>query len=245
MARLISLELDRGKVLDWEAYPFTVPAIRTLGRIEVHSPVLFLAGENGSGKSTLLEAIADHYGFGLEGGNRNTRFSTTASSSAIQPLRQALRIAFSKRTGRGFFLRAESFFNLASYVDEMDVSFAYGGQSLHKQSHGESFFSFLDSRIQSRGLYLMDEPEAALSPQRQLAVLALLHRAAKNVSEVQFVVATHSPILLAYPGAQILSFDEGNVHEITYRQTQSFQFFSKFLAEPERYLHYLFRDEQG
>jgi predicted ATPase len=241
--RLISIALDRERVGDWDAYPFTVPAIRALKRIEIRSRVVFFVGENGSGKSTLLEAIAAHYGFGLEGGNRNTRFATTQSVSSIEPLRKALRIAFTKRTGKGFYLRAESFFNLATYVDDVGVAWAYGGPSLHEQSHGESFFAILENRIESTGLYLMDEPETALSPQRQLAMLAMLHGIARGNDEIQFVIATHSPILLAYPDAQILSFDDGELCEITYRETQPYRLLSGFLASPEHYLHHLLRDE--
>jgi predicted ATPase len=242
--RLISIALDKDKVTDWDQYPFTVQPIRTLERIDIHSRMVFFVGENGSGKSTLLEAIAAHYGFGLEGGNRNTQFASTESVSSIDPLRRALRISFSKRTGKGFYLRAESFFNLATYVDNVGVAWAYGGASLHEQSHGESFFAILENRIESAGLYLMDEPEAALSPQRQLAMLAMLHGIARNNDEIQFVIATHSPILMAYPGAQILSFDDGGIREISYRETQAYQILSGFLGSPERYLHHLLRDEQ-
>lgn len=241
--RLISIALEREKVSDWDVYPFSVPAIRALDEINIHSQVVFFVGENGSGKSTLLEAIAGHYGFGLEGGNRSTQFTSTETVTSVDPLRKALRVAFSKRTGKGFYLRAESFFNLATYVDNVGVAWAYGGTSLHEQSHGESFFAILENRIKSPGLYLMDEPEAALSPQRQLAMLAMLHGFARN-NEFQFVIATHSPILLAYPGAQIFSFDDGKINEIGYRETQAYQIVSGFLAAPEHYLHHLLRDDQ-
>ncbi len=242
--RLISISLDKSKVVDWESYPFTIPAIRAINKIEVRSRMLFFVGENGSGKSTLLEAIAGHYGFGPEGGNRNTQFASTETLSSIDPLRKALRLAFSKRTGKGFYLRAESFFNLATYVDNLGVAWAYGGTSLHNQSHGESFFVILENRIESSGLYMMDEPEAALSPQRQLAMLAMLHAIARNNDEIQFIIATHSPILLAYPGAQILSFDDGAIREISYRETQAYQIMSGFMSSPDRYLHYLLREDQ-
>jgi len=242
--RLISIALDKSKVVDWESYPFTVPAVRAINKIEVRSRMLFFVGENGSGKSTLLEAIAGHYGFGPEGGNRNTQFASTETLSSIDPLRKALRLAFSKRTGKGFYLRAESFFNLATYVDNLGVAWAYGGTSLHNQSHGESFFAILENRIESSGLYMMDEPEAALSPQRQLAMLAMLHDIARNSEEIQFIIATHSPILLAYPGAQILSFDDGAIREISYRETQAYQIMNGFMSSPELYLHHLLREDQ-
>ena len=160
------------------------------------------------------------------------------------PCERALRLAFSKRTGKGFYLRAESFFNLATYIDNLGVAWAYGGTSLHNQSHGESFFAILENRIESSGLYMMDEPEAALSPQRQLAMLAMLHDITHNNDEIQFIIATHSPILLAYPGATVLSFDNGGVCDISYRETQAYRIMSGFMASPERYLHHLLRTDQ-
>jgi len=197
-------------------------------------------GENGTGKSTLLEAIAAHYGFGLEGGNRNFSPQTSASVSTVEPLVKALRLAFTKKTGEGFYLKAESFFNVASYVDTAGASNSYGGKSLHDQSHGESFLSLLQNRFTRSGFYVMDEPEAALSPQRQLSFLILLHDLLKDNDDIQFLIATHSPILLAYPGAQILSFDGGEVHQINYRDSDPFQLMSRFVLAPERYMDLLF-----
>jgi predicted ATPase len=139
-------------------------------------------------------------------------------------------------------LRAESFFNVASYVDQVGVAGSYGDKSLHDQSHGESFLSLLQNRFTRSGLYLMDEPEAALSPQRQLSFLVLLHDLLKNNDAIQFVIATHSPILLAYPGAQILSFDDGAIRQIDYRESQPFQLVSRFVAAPERYINALFSE---
>jgi predicted ATPase len=244
MMRLVSVALEKSKVEDWGSYPFTVNSIRSMEKITVRSRMLFFVGENGSGKSTLLEGIAAHYGFGLEGGNRNTLFTSSESVNSIEPLRKALNLVFSKRTGKGFYLRAESFFNLATYVDNIGAEWGYGGTSLHQQSHGESFFAILENRIESAGLYLMDEPEAALSPQRQLAMLAMLHGIARNNDEIQFVIATHSPILLSYPGAQILSFDDDTIHEISYQETQAYQVMKGFMTDPERYLHYLLHEQQ-
>lgn len=230
------------RVSNWGEYPFVVPTIATLREINVCKPVLFFVGENGSGKSTLLEAIAIHYGFGREGGNRNLRAETTESARAVEPLVKALRIGFTKRTGAGFYLRAESFFNTATAIDALGVADAYGGRSLHEQSHGESFISLAANKFNREGFYIMDEPEAALSPQRQLSLLVILHDLLRSERDVQVLIATHSPLLLAYPGAQILSFDEGTIHEISYRASAPYQLCSRFLADPDRYMHALFGD---
>lgn len=245
MMRLTKIALLRERVARLDEYPFNVAAIAALTTLEISSPVCFFVGENGSGKSTLLEAVAAHYGFGLEGGNRNFSPSTTGSVSTIEPLTRALRLSFTKRTGSGFYLRAESFFNVASQVDAVGAAGSYGGKSLHSQSHGESFLSLLQNRFTRSGFYLLDEPEAALSPQRQLSFLVLLHDLVERNNEIQFLIATHSPILLAYPGAQILSFDGGAIHPIEYCETQPFQIVSRFLANPERYVHALFSDTPG
>jgi len=240
---LKQVTLLKDRVADWQQYPFSVPAIRSLSEITFASPIVFFVGENGSGKSTLLEAIASHYGFGREGGSRNLRAETTSSVLAIEPLVSALRVSFSKRTGAGFFLRAESFFNTATLIDEIGSTDAYGGRSLHSQSHGESFISLIANRFTRDGLYVMDEPEAALSPQRQLSLLVLLHDLIKRAKDVQVLIATHSPILLAFPEAQIFSFDEGAIHEVSYRETAAFQLCSRFLANPERYIQLLFEND--
>jgi predicted ATPase len=187
-------------------------------------------------------AIAGHYGFGLEGGNRNFSPKTTDSVTAIEPLVKTLRLSFTQRTGRGFYLRAESFFNVASYVDQVGASESYGGRSLHAQSHGESFLSLLRNRFTRSGFYLMDEPEAALSRQRQLSFLILLNDLVRENENIQFIIATHSPVLLAFPGAQIFSFDGGKVHEIRYRDSQPFQLVSRFVADPDRYINALFSE---
>jgi predicted ATPase len=220
-----------------------VPAIATLQDLNIRRPVVFFVGENGSGKSTLLEAIAMHYGFGAEGGNRNFSASTTDTVHAVAPLVRALRIAFSRRTGRGFFLRAESFFNIATAIDSIGSVDAYGGRSLHAQSHGESFIALAANRMRQAGLYMMDEPEAALSAQRQVSLLVILHDLISSAGEVQVIISTHSPILLAYPNAQLISFDDGKLHEIEYTQTPPYQLYSRFLANPQRYLDTLFCDE--
>lgn len=239
---LNKLTLLRDQVQDWKVYPFSVPAIRELKELSFRSRICFLAGENGSGKSTLLEAIAAHYGFGREGGTRSFRNDTTESNRAIDPLVKALRLSFDVRTGAGFFLRAESFFNVASHIDDMDLTAFYGGRSLHTRSHGETFFTLLDLKFRRNGLFLLDEPEAALSQQRQLSFLVLIHDVLKNFKDAQFIISTHSPVLLAYPKAQILSFDEGKVHEVSYEDTGSYQVVHRFLNDREEFLEELFAE---
>ena len=247
---LKKLSLLRERVQDWQAYPFSVPAIHGLDELVFRSRICFFAGENGTGKSTLLEAIAAHYGFGREGGNRNFQNDSTESNHSIDPLVKALRLSFDKRTGAGFFLRAESFFNTASHIDALDrepeggppISAFYGGRSLHTRSHGETFFTVLDLKFRRNGLFLLDEPEAALSPQRQLSFLVLIHDVLRKFKDAQFIISTHSPVLLAYPKAQILSFDEERIHEIDYEQTGSFQVAHRFLNHREEFLEELFAD---
>ena len=242
MLRLKSVKLLRERVIRWDEYPFNIPPIASLDALQITSRICFFAGENGTGKSTLLEAIAAHYGFGREGGNRNFSLESTDTLRAIDPLVKALRVSFSIRTGSGFYLRAESFFNVATFADAAGMSGSYGGKSLHDQSHGESFFSLLQHRFTRSGFYVMDEPEAALSPQRQLSFLILLHDLLAGNDNIQFLIATHSPILLAYLEAQIFSFDGGRIREISYRESQPFQLVSRFVAAPERYINALFSD---
>jgi predicted ATPase len=242
MMRLKTITLLRDRVESWHRYPFNVPAIQSLGEIEIKSRICYFVGENGSGKSTLLEAVATHYGFGYEGGNRNFSSSTTDSVRAIDPLVRALRVAFMLRTGKGFYLRAESFFNIATSVDDIGFFDPYGGKSLHEQSHGESFLALLKHRFTRKGFYVMDEPEAALSPQRQLSFLVLLHDLLENNNDIQFLIATHSPIVLALPGAQILSFDDGRIREIAYEETLPAQIYGRFLRDREGFLRQLFSE---
>jgi predicted ATPase len=239
---LKKISLLRDRVTDWTAYPFCVPTISRLGEIIFQSRICFFAGENGSGKSTLLEAIAAHYGFGREGGNRNFSNDSTESNHSIDPLVKALRLSFDKRTGQGFFLRAESFFNTASHIDSLGVNEFYGNQSLHTRSHGETFFTLLDLKFRRNGLFLLDEPEAALSPQRQLSFLVLIHDVLKKYKDAQFIISTHSPVLLGYPKAQILSFDNGAIHEIEYEDTEPFQIVKHFLNDREGILEELLKE---
>lgn len=231
---------------DW---PFTIPAVQALAsreRLEFHPAVTFFIGENGSGKSTILEAIARKAGFSPEGGWKKRDTETIASSS---PLDTALRLARTGYPADGWFLRAESFYNIATELEELDRTeycahgfAAFGGTSLHKQSHGESFLALLLNRLQGGGLYLFDEPEAALSPQRQLAVLTLIHRLVYHRS--QLIIATHSPILLAYPHARIYEFSGEGIREVTYTETEHFNVTRDFLNRHEKMLETLLGEEE-
>jgi len=237
------ITLNREKVASFDSYPFSLPGIRELESIELHPKVTFFIGENGSGKSTLLEAIAVSLGFNAEGGTKNFRFSTRRSHS---DLHEYLRVAKGLRRARdGFFLRAESFFNVASEIEHLDeepgggppVINSYGGRSLHEQSHGESFLALLTNRFGGKGVYILDEPEAALSPQRQLAVLSRIHDLVLDDS--QFLIATHSPILMAYPDALIYQFSKEGLTQVAYEDTEHFQVTRDFLMNPGRMLDVL------
>jgi predicted ATPase len=239
---LKSFKVLRERVENWDTYPFSVAAIRNLDELNLRSRVCLFSGENGTGKSTLLEAIAAHYGFGPEGGNRSFGNDSTKSNHSVDPLMRALRLSFDRRTGAGYFLRAESFFNTASYIDEIGVSGFYGG-SLHSRSHGETFFTLLDRKFRRNGLFLLDEPEAALSPQRQLSFLVLIHDVLRSYKDAQFIISTHSPIILGYPDAQILSFDDGQIHEVEYADTASLQVVRQFVNEREKFLEELLKED--
>ena len=233
------------------SYLRCLPAIRAIGDRERQLPldadVTFLVGENGSGKSTLLEAVAVCCGFNAEGGTRNFRFSTRDTHSRLCDY---LTVARGRYPRDGFFLRAESFYNVATNIDEMDeapgiggrVIDSYGGVSLHAQSHGESFLSLVQNRFGGHGLYLLDEPEAALSPARQLTLLGEMRLLVEEDS--QFIVATHSPILMAYPGARIYLLDETGIRSVRYEETEHYQLTRRFLENPERMLRYLFAEEE-
>lgn len=239
---LLELRLERGKIKNWAEFPFSVSVIRNLDEINFRSRITFLVGENGSGKSTLLEAVANVYGFGKEGGSKNIFFETSGKASVLK-LSEAIRLSWKEKILSGYFFRAESFFNLASYLDNLNdgsVLASYGGKSLHEQSHGESFLALFQNRFSKGGFFLLDEPEAALSPQRQLSFLVILNEILKN-KNTQFIIATHSPILLAYPKAQILSFDGGKIKEIKYEETEPYKITKGFLENRENYLEKLFK----
>ena len=232
---------NKATIDDADGYPWSIPAIRNLITLRFESPVTFFVGENGSGKSTLLEAIAGAYHLNLEGGAKWGRFSTRATHS---DLHRHLKLTKSKPPATdAFFLRAESFYNLATAADKIGgyLFDAEAHGSLHDQSHGEAFLSLVTLRLRGNGFYLFDEPEAALSPSRQLALMAAMHRLITHQS--QFIIATHSPILLGYPGARILHFGDGAPEPIAYEDTEHFQVTRAFLANPERMLKELLRED--
>ncbi len=238
---LQAIRLERDSVESFDVYPFCIPAVRHLSRLEFDPAVTFFIGENGSGKSTLLEAIATKYGYNAEGGSKNFNFSTQDTHSDLHDYIRLERGVL--RPTDGFFLRAESFYNVATQIDELGVERAYGGKSLHRQSHGEAFLALLNERFQGDGLYLLDEPEAALSPQRQLSVLTLLRRLVYHQS--QLIIATHSPILLAYPKARIYLFSETGISQIQYTDTEHYQITKDFLNRHERMLQLLLSAEDA
>ncbi len=219
-------------------FPFTIPAFRHGIALDLPTPVTFFVGENGSGKSTLLEALAEICGFNPEGGNRDHYREAREDRSELA---QALRLSWMPKVTEGFFMRAESFYNFASYLDGVSDFTAYGGKSLHHQSHGESFLALFQNRFE-QGLYILDEPEAALSPQRQLAFLRIIHEL-ETPRHAQFLIATHSPILLAYPGATLYQFEEDGIQEVAYRDTDHYLVMKAFLNGPERILRHLFSEE--
>ena len=219
-------------------FPFSISAFKQGINLELATPVTFFVGENGSGKSTLLEALAEICGFNPEGGNRDHYREARVDRS---DLAQALRLSWMPKMTEGFFMRAESFYNFASYLDGVSDYRAYGGRSLHNQSHGESFLALFQNRFE-HGLYILDEPEAALSPQRQLAFLKIIHDL-EVPRHAQFLIASHSPILLAYPGATLYQFEEGRIREISYQETEHYLLTKNFLNGPERFLRYLFSEE--
>ena len=240
---IIDVRLERENVETFDRYPFSLDAVRTLETIELHPRVTFIIGENGSGKSTLLEAIAVAMGFNAEGGTANFNFGTRHTHSELY---RYLRVARGiKRPKDGFFLRAESFYNVATAIDVMDeepafgppIKDSYGGVSLHEQSHGESFLALMMKRFGGNGLYILDEPEAALSPQRQLAVLSRIHDLVNDGS--QFIIATHSPILMAYPDATIYNCGPGGLAQIDYEDTEHYLVTRDFLMNRDRMLSIL------
>lgn len=227
--------------IDYESYPFSIPAVRELGNIEFHPNVTFFVGENGSGKSTVMEALAIALGFGAEGGTKNVQFRTADSNSTLH---DSLRLARGVPKPRdGYFLRAESFFNVATYMDETGYLEGYGGRSLHTQSHGESFMAVLLNKLRGDGIYLLDEPEAALSPSRQLAALSAIHQLVEGHS--QFIIATHSPILLSYPHAKIVLFDGSGVSDVAFEDTEHFAVTRDFLNNYPRRLEQLLGDDES
>ncbi|MBP3271150.1 MAG: AAA family ATPase [Ruminococcus sp.] len=228
--------------IERESYLRDIEAVRGIDELRFHSPVTFFVGENGSGKSTLLEAIAVAYGFNPEGGTINYSFSTYDSHSELCDAVRLIRS--SKKAKWGYFLRAESFYNTASAEEYYSAQPGGVPQHYHEKSHGESFLSVMQNNFSKEGLYILDEPEAALSPQRQLTLLLEMSKCVKNDS--QFIVVTHSPILLGFPDAEILSFDNGKTEAVSYEETQSYQITKMFVNDRRQILRHLLEnnDEQ-
>lgn len=237
---LLEFVLDREKVESFDEYPYSLPAIADLRSLKFHPKVTFFVGENGSGKSTLLEAIAQLLDINPEGGNKNTYYSDIDVNSEMFKCMRLVRSM--RRPHDHYFLRAESFYKLASYIDspEMsDVLWTYGGKRIREQSHGEGFMATLTNKLRGAGIYLFDEPEAALSPSRQLAALAIFHKLVTSM-ESQLIVATHSPILMAYSDALIYNFSDEGIHPIDYKDTEHYAITKEFLNKPEKMMQYLF-----
>ena len=234
---VLAVKLRRDKVKSFDEYPFSLPVVRHLDTLELHPAVTFLVGENGSGKSTLLEALAVAWGFNPEGGTRNFRFGTRASHSVLHDYLRLIKSA--RRPRDGFFLRAESLFNLATEIERLDaepggppIINSYGYQSLHEQSHGESFFAVMMHRFGGHGFYVLDEPEAALSPSRQLAMISRIHQLVRMRS--QFVIATHSPMLMAYPNSRIYQIGANGTEQVSWRETEHYVVAKRFLNDTEK-----------
>ncbi len=232
---LRQISLKRDEITDWNTYPFNIPAVRQLETINFHPDITFLVGENGSGKSTLVEAIAVAMGFNAEGGTKNTRFATASTHSELHAYLKTVR-SF-KRPQDWYFLRAESFYNVASFMDDIGYLASYGGKSLHERSHGEAFMATLQIKLRGNGFYIFDEPEAALSPSRQMAALRIIHDLITQGS--QLIIATHSPILLAYPNAKILQLGDQGFEELRYEETEIYQVTRNFLNRHEKMLDIL------
>lgn len=230
----VTIEWDR---IGYHSYLRAIPALQFEGSLEFQKNITFFVGENGTGKSTLLEAIAVAYGFNPEGGSRNYNFSTYDSHSELHSAIKLIR-GF-ERPGWSYFLRAESFYNVATKEEEYS-DLEHPSKKYHEKSHGESFLALAQESFRPNGLYLLDEPEAALSPQRQLTLLIEISRLAKQGA--QFIIASHSPVLLGIPDAQILSFDNGVIHECEYIETESYQVTEMFINNREYLLKRLLEE---
>lgn len=250
---LRAVRLVRDSVRDFTVYPFSISSIQSLDELELDAKVTFLIGENGSGKSTLIEAIAVLAGFNAEGGSKNFRFGTRRSESCLHQFMRPVR--GHRRPRDGFFLRAESYFNVATEIERLDdepggpgggppIISSYGGVSLHEQSHGESFLALAAHRFGGHGLYILDEPEAALSPQRQLTLLSIINDLVEERAS-QFAIATHSPILMAYPKALIYRLAANGIERIAYEDTEHYRITRDFLNSPERFFKGLFRRSES
>lgn len=220
-------------------YYMKIPAIKKLERIDLTKPVTIIVGENGTGKSTLIEAIAVNYGLNPEGGGKNFNFATKHSHAGLY---EEIRLGKMGVPSDTFFLRAEGFYNVATEIERLNaidgrLLNSYGGKSLHDQSHGESFLALLKYRFRAKGLYILDEPESALSPMRQMSMIVRINDLVKRGA--QFIIATHSPIIMAYPGADIIQLNEDGYDRIDYRETEHYIVTKAFIDKPEKMIETL------
>ncbi|HTE57884.1 MAG TPA: AAA family ATPase [Verrucomicrobiae bacterium] len=232
---LIEASINYEEFPSHDTYPFNLSIVEHFTSLEFHPKVTFIVGENGSGKSTLLESLAIGMGFNAEGGSRNFHFSTKDSHSELHNYFTLVKGI--RRPRDGYFLRAESFYNVASEIERLDedpeggppITSSYGGISLHEQSHGESFISPMEHRFRGNGLYILDEPEAALSPARQFKLITLLHQHVSNGA--QFIIATHSPIIMGYPDADIYLVGKNGMQIVNYEDTEHYRLTKRFLDD--------------
>ena len=239
---LKSIDLKKETIDSFNRFPLNLPVIRYFRKIAFHPNVTYIIGENGMGKSTLLEAIAIGLGFNPEGGTLNFNFSSYDSHSDLHEYIRLAKGAY--RPKDSFFFRAESYYNLATNIEELDkggfggkIVDSFGGTSLHELSHGESFFATFIHRFGEDGLYILDEPEAALSPLRQMSMLARIHELANGGS--QFIISTHSPIIMAYPNAKIIQLTEEGMQEMALEETGHYKIMKQFFEDRDRLLHHL------
>lgn len=228
---------------DKNIYPYNLPLFKNGFKLTLKQPITFIVGENGTGKSTLLENLAKKIGFNTLGGNQNFIFENASTDNFS--IADNMKLTWSVKQNKGFFFRAESFFQFANELDklasgDMGIYRYYGGKSLQQQSHGESFLSLFTNRMKE-GVFIFDEPEAALSPERQLTLISILNDLSRS-NKCQFIIATHSPIIITVPNSQIFEIENGEIKEKSFYETKQFQFYQNFLASPERYVHYLCKD---
>ena len=235
-------ELEIRNVDNEKTYPYSLSLFVNGLKIVFNKPITFIVGENGTGESTLLESLAKTIGFNTLGGNRNHNFRNLSADNF--DLSKNMKLSWSFRQNRGFFFRAETFFEFANNLDllnDKSVLSAYGGESLQQQSHGESFMSFFENKVKE-GLFILDEPEAALSPEKQLSLISILNKLAKT-GECQFIIATHSPFLISTPNAELLEIENGKLIKKSYKDTKQFILYRDFMNKPERFLHYLCEED--
>ena len=227
-----------------DRYPFDLPLFKNGMNLKLDKSITFITGENGSGKSTLFESLASKIGFNTLGGGTDHYYSSDEVKDNLD-LADNMRLSWKMKTNKGFFFRAESYFSFIKYVDNLAKDFGeyayspYGGKSLQNRSHGESFLELFKNRF-NNGIFILDEPEAALSPEKQLALISIIHDLSAN-DDCQFIIATHSPILIACPDSDVFEIIDGEMIKKDYKETSQFVFYKNFIQSPERYLRYLFQ----